>query len=85
MAMLDLLEPFRRFRIFVMAVERVTTRRQAVARRGRAIAEGAANALAFLRRALQDVPGQFRISKHHAAQPDAVGPAFTYNRLYDVW
>src|SRR5215471_19360365 len=65
----------------VETVERVTTRRQSISWRGRAIAEGSAHSLAIGRPAFQHVAWKFGIGQNHSSQPDRIDPSITHRRL----
>ena len=67
-----------------MRVERVAAGDHAVARRRGAVAEGAAETLVQQGAAGQHVAGQFRVGKHHAAQPYEVDPALVDHGLRHV-
>ena len=66
---------------FVVFVEGVTARDDAVARGGRAIAKSAADQFAFHLAGRQSVVRQLGVTEHHAAQPDKIDPAFANDRL----
>src|SRR5688572_23948543 len=68
-SVLNLLELRCGLTLFIKAVQRVASRRQAVARRGRAIAEGAAEPFTGERSPLNYVKRQFRVRQNHAPQP----------------
>src|SRR5262245_14339015 len=65
-------------------IERVASRRQSVARRGRAVAERSADSLALERTSFENVQRQLGIRQDYAAEPDAVGPSVTYGSLSHV-
>src|SRR5262245_21075475 len=81
---LDLLELSCRIGALVKIVQRIATRRQAVARRGSAVTERPAHTLASQRAAFQDVAWQIRIRQNHSSEPDAIHPAFPQRCLRDV-
>src|SRR6202158_4741540 len=67
--------------LFVERVKWITTGNQAVARRGRTIAESTANALPTEWSPGQGVGWHFRIGQHHASQPDEIGLAGPHRGL----
>src|SRR5690348_12578815 len=83
-ALLQKLQTFAKIRIFVVIVERIASRRKAVARRGCAIAESAADSLMLNWLAPRSLPKQFRIGQHHSAQSDHVDPALAHDGLRHI-
>ena len=60
--------------VFVVAIERIASRRQAVPRGGGAVAEGATNSLVLKGAPVGSVQKHFGISQRHAPQADSVDP-----------
>src|SRR5207248_1606331 len=73
---------FRRF--LVMRIERETAADQAIAQRGRTIAEGAADAPGLKFASAQRVDGQIPVAEDHPADADEIRPVLPDRRLRDV-
>src|SRR5215469_14924501 len=75
---------FRELRIFVIAVQRIASRRQSLPRRRRAIAERSANSLVLDRFSLARINKDFRIRQNRSPQPHRIDPSFAHRRLRHV-
>src|SRR5436309_1711319 len=70
--------------VFVMRIERETTADHAVARGGRAVAEGAADALGLEIASAKRVDRQIPVAQYHSPQADKIGPPFAHRCLRDM-
>src|SRR5215471_13896968 len=81
---LHILQFFGQIRVFIVCVQGITARRQSVAWRGRAIAEGPANPLALDLATDRCLPEKLGIAQYHPAEPDEVDPSLSQYRLRNI-
>src|ERR1017187_7525587 len=80
-ASLGIFQLFRHFRLLIVFVQRIATRRESVAWGGRAIAEGPANQLTLDPGASRSFPEKLGIAQYHPAKPHEVDPSFGHRGL----